>query len=73
MFAPHLGADGSFTPCLGGREGGVGGVGYCVEGTHGPRCEVCIDETEFFDFYEARCKQCPTTGDLLLFSGSHAC
>lgn len=33
---------------------------YCSEGHAGPRCELCVDDKEYFSADERRCVACPT-------------
>eukprot|EP00966_Prymnesium_polylepis_P164591 3805086-Prymnesium_polylepis.1 len=58
-------SNGNFTPCVGGADAGVEGVGYCAEGYRGPRCEICsgLGYSRYFDKLEARCHDC---GDMTL-------
>ena len=49
------------SPCRGGADAGVDGNGYCHEGHHGPRCELCSNRY-YFDSSSAQCKPC---GDLV--------
>ena len=52
--------DGSWSPCVGGGDAGIEGVGYCAAGYRGPRCELCDGPayTRYFDKLEARCHEC---------------
>ena len=50
-----------WSPCRGGDEAGHSGDGYCAPGYFGPRCELCnstVQEAEFFDELNARCRSC---------------
>ena len=55
--------NGGWSPCFGGDDAGVDGVGYCAPGYHGPRCELCDGPTQsmHFDRLEARCHGCGDT------------
>ena len=48
---------GDWSPCSGGAHAGHDGDGYCDDGYHGPRCELC-DHSEYFDEDDARCHGC---------------
>ena len=50
---------GNVTACRGGRDVGDDGAGYCVEGHHGPLCQVCEAENTFFDEDVGLCADCP--------------
>ena len=41
--------DSNATPCVGGHSVGEDGDGYCVNGTTGPKCQVCVSSSEAFD------------------------
>ena len=55
--------------CVGGGGGGGGGRRldelqtsgglYCAAGSTGPRCEVCLDDAEYFE--GTKCVACPST------------
>jgi hypothetical protein len=53
-------SSGSWSPCVGGVDGGALGDGYCALGYRGPRCEICdvTDYSEYFDGLDARCRRC---------------
>eukprot|EP00966_Prymnesium_polylepis_P026982 624044-Prymnesium_polylepis.2 len=53
-------SDGGWSPCHGGSDAGTEGNGYCTEGYHGPRCELCDGPaySKFFDKLDARCHDC---------------
>ena len=57
-------------PCVGGREAGFEGGGYCAGNiSWGPLCEVC-GEAHYFDSSVHGCTACPESGSrtgLLLF------
>eukprot|EP00966_Prymnesium_polylepis_P171873 3974825-Prymnesium_polylepis.1 len=46
--------------CVGGAEAGNNGDGYCAQGYHGPRCELCRGPaySSYFDKLQARCRDC---------------
>ena len=50
----------SWSPCQGGADAGEEGDGYCAQGYHGPRCELCDGPaySRFFDKLDARCHDC---------------
>ena len=54
-----------FTPCRGGKEAGVGGSGYCLEGHVGPLCQLCTVETNWFNPQSSKCEECPAAGDAI--------
>ena len=56
-IVPELGSE-EWTPCQGGADAGVGGAGYCEVGYAGPRCEVCVNGTHYFDKAVGKCKLC---------------
>ena len=53
------------TACLGGRDGGEDGEGYCIDGHSGPRCQVCEQPSDgfatrnYFDEDSGVCTSCP--------------
>jgi len=49
-----------WTPCAGGADARGDGAGYCEEGHHGVRCELCSTANASFYFNEldARCHDC---------------
>eukprot|EP00966_Prymnesium_polylepis_P094668 2191252-Prymnesium_polylepis.1 len=52
---------GSWSPCRGGIEAGDNGGGYCRDGYHGPRCELCVGVSpysHYLDKIDAICKDC---------------
>ena len=51
---------GDWSPCLGGADAGHEGDGYCADGYHGPRCELCAgpDRSRYFDKLDATCHEC---------------
>ena len=49
---------GEWSPCAGGSDAGTDGVGYCASGFHGPKCEVCVEPSHYFDSVSARCRAC---------------
>ena len=50
---------GNWTSCRGGADAGEAGDGYCAEGYHGPRCELCADAGRYRDEASGRCTDCP--------------
>jgi hypothetical protein len=48
---------GDWSPCSGGAHARYDGDGYCKDGYHGPRCELC-EHSEYFDEDDARCYPC---------------
>ena len=49
---------GTWSPCVGGRDAGTDGVGYCAAGFRGPKCEVCVEPKHYFDSVSASCRAC---------------
>ena len=54
-----------FTPCRGGKEAGVGGSSYCVEGHTGPICQLCLQPSAWFNPQSSTCEECPAAGDTI--------
>ena len=48
----------------GGSDVGELGDGYCVEGYHGPLCQLCDAPREHFDVGLGRCDVCPTSSEI---------
>ena len=64
---------GGWTPCQGGADAGDQGDGYCADGYHGPRCELCDGPpySKYFDkVLNARCQDC---GDVTAKSAIASC
>ena len=45
--------------CIGGRDAGDDGSGYCMAGHHGPLCQVCETNHSHFDHTSGFCGSCP--------------
>jgi len=52
--------NGARSPCVGGDDAGRNGDGYCEEGYHGPRCELCSGSlySKYFSKIDATCYDC---------------
>lgn len=49
-------------PCRGGSSADTDGVGYCAEGYHGPKCQLCSSPDHYFAFSSGECRECPKAG-----------
>lgn len=58
--------DNGTTPCLGGREIGNSGDGYCAPGHTGPMCEICVESGYYFSWADAQCAKCPSPARFVL-------
>ena len=56
--------------CRGGRTGGDEGGSYCVDGHHGPRCQLCSNASFYFDDDVGLCEECPRAGDMWRIAGT---
>lgn len=52
------------SPCVGGTNTSVDGVGYCQPGHQGALCEKCTLATQYFDVEKAACTDCPDVGQV---------
>ena len=55
----------NFTSCRGGNQAGANGSGYCFEGYMGPLCQLCTNETKWFNPQSSKCEECPQPGDTI--------
>ena len=42
---------------------------YCVEGNHGPRCELCINDDQYFSDIDGSCVKCPSLSKIAIVVG----
>ena len=47
------------SPCIGGGLAGFEGDGYCNAGHKGPRCELCMNTSQYFSQHDGACVDCP--------------
>ena len=47
------------SPCRGGADAGDDGSGYCVSGFTGPRCELCVNSSQYVSD-DGICTTCPS-------------
>jgi len=57
------------TPCRGGTIVGDDGDGYCHPGNSGPLCQLCLEESHYFDWRSASCVKCPLASRYSLVYG----
>lgn len=54
-------------------QGGTAGASICREGHAGPLCQVCLEESQYFDADTAVCEVCPEPGDTVAIVMGVAC
>ena len=54
-----------FTPCSGGNQSGADGSGYCHGGYKGPLCQLCTDDTKWYNPQSSKCEECPQPGNTI--------